>query len=106
MNAVVIQMISISQYWWIQWLDALKIRHFNAGYITMSRLEHIDWLAYQMYIGLCNLWFRSFQRLPGARFTNGFLPAIQTRWKLCIAITPLLAITSQQIFARAMYKIM
>ena len=37
----------------------------------------------------------------GARFTNGFLPAIQIRWKLRLAITPLLAIKSQQIFAHA-----
>ena len=32
---------------------------------------------------------------PGARFTNGFLPAIQIRWKLRLAITLLLAIRSQ-----------
>ena len=38
---------------------------------------------------------------PGARFTNGFLPAIQIRWILRLAITPLLAIRSQQIFAHA-----
>ena len=31
-----------------------------------------------------------------------FLPAIQIRWKLRLAITPLLAIRSQQIFAHAM----
>ena len=37
----------------------------------------------------------------GARFTNVFLPAIQVRWKLRLAITPLLAIRSQQIFAHA-----
>ena len=36
---------------------------------------------------------------PGARFTNGFLPVIQIRWKIRLAITPLLAIRSQQIFA-------
>ena len=36
-----------------------------------------------------------------ARFTNVFLPAIQIRWKLRLAITPLLAIRSQQIFAHA-----
>ena len=38
---------------------------------------------------------------PGAHFTNGFLPAIQIRRKLCIAIIPLLAIWSQQIIAHA-----
>ena len=38
---------------------------------------------------------------PGARFTNSFLPPIQIRWKLRLAITPLLAIRSQQIFAHA-----
>ena len=38
---------------------------------------------------------------PGARFTNDFLPAIQTRWKLRLAVIPLLAIRSQQIFAHA-----
>ena len=38
---------------------------------------------------------------PGARFTNIFLPAIQIRWKLRLAITPLLAIRSQQSFAHA-----
>ena len=38
---------------------------------------------------------------PGARFTNGFLPAIQIRSKFRLATTPLLAIRSQQIFAHA-----
>ena len=37
----------------------------------------------------------------GARFTNDFLPAIQIRWKLRLALIPLLAIRSQQIFAHA-----
>ena len=36
-----------------------------------------------------------------ARFTNGFLPVIQIRWKLRLAVIPLLAIRSQQIFAHA-----
>ena len=39
--------------------------------------------------------------VPGARFTNGFLPAIQIRWKLRLAVIPLLAIRSRQIFAHA-----
>ena len=39
--------------------------------------------------------------LTGARFTNVFLPAIQIRWKLCLAVIPLLAIRSQQFFAHA-----
>ena len=38
---------------------------------------------------------------PGARFTNDFLPAIQIRWKLCLAVIPFVAIRSQQIFAHA-----
>ena len=38
---------------------------------------------------------------PGARFTNGFLPAIQIRWKLRLATIPLLAIRSQRNFAHA-----
>ena len=38
---------------------------------------------------------------PGARFTNDFLPAIQIRWKFRLAVIPLLAIRSQQIFAHA-----
>ena len=37
----------------------------------------------------------------GARFTNDILPAIQIRWKLCLAVITLLAIRSQQIFAHA-----
>ena len=37
----------------------------------------------------------------GALFTNDFLPAIQIRWKLRLAVIPLLAIRSQQIFAHA-----
>ena len=37
----------------------------------------------------------------GARFTNDFLPAIQIRWKLRLAVIPLLAIRSQQTFAHA-----
>ena len=32
------------------------------------------------------------RKRPGARFTNGFLPAIQIRWKLRLAVIPLLAI--------------
>ena len=38
---------------------------------------------------------------PGARFTKKNLPAIQIRWKLYHAITLLLAIRLQQIFAHA-----
>ena len=38
---------------------------------------------------------------PGARFINDFFPAIQIRWKLRLAVIPLLAIRSQQIFAHA-----
>ena len=38
---------------------------------------------------------------PGARFTNDFLPAIQIRWKLRLAVIPLSVIRSQQIFAHA-----
>ena len=38
---------------------------------------------------------------PGACFIKVFLPAIQIRWKLRLAITPLVAIRSQQIFAHA-----
>ena len=41
------------------------------------------------------------KRQPGAHFTNDFLPAIQIRWKLRLAVIPLLAIKSQQIFAHA-----
>ena len=37
----------------------------------------------------------------GDRFTNDFLPAIQIRWKLRLAVIPLLAVRSQQIFAHA-----
>ena len=40
--------------------------------------------------------------MPGARFTNDVLPAIQIRWKLCLAVIPLLAKRSQQISAHAM----
>ena len=39
--------------------------------------------------------------MPGAHFTNDFLLAIQTRWKLRLAVILLLAIRSQQIFAHA-----
>ena len=35
-------------------------------------------------------------------FTNDFLPAIEIPWKLCLAVIPLPAIRSQQIFAHAM----
>ena len=38
---------------------------------------------------------------PGAHFTNDFLPAIQIRWKLRVAVIPLLASRSHQIFAHA-----
>ena len=38
---------------------------------------------------------------PGPRFTKVFLPAIQIQWKLRLAIIPLLAIRSRQIFAHA-----
>ena len=36
---------------------------------------------------------------PGARLTNGFLPVIQIRWKIRLAVIPLLAIISRQFFA-------
>ena len=38
---------------------------------------------------------------PEARFPNDFLPAIQIRWKIRLAVIPLMAIKSQQIFAHA-----
>ena len=38
---------------------------------------------------------------PGAGFTKDILPTIQIRWKLCLALIPLLAIRLQQIFAHA-----
>ena len=50
-----------------------------------------------------NVFFRDFvlrahklfvKWVPGARFTNSFLPAIQIRWKFRLAITLLLAIRS------------
>ena len=42
-----------------------------------------------------------YQGYTGARFTNGLLPSIQIRWKLCPAVILLLAIRSQQNFAHA-----
>ena len=42
-----------------------------------------------------------FMKCTRARFTNGFLPAIQIRWKLRLAVIPLLAIRSRQTFAHA-----
>ena len=39
---------------------------------------------------------------PGAHFGNGILPAIQIRWKIRLAVIPLLVIKSQQFFAHAM----
>ena len=38
---------------------------------------------------------------PGARLTDDFLPMIQIKWKLRLALILLLAIGSQQIFAHA-----
>ena len=37
----------------------------------------------------------------GTSFTYDFLPAIQTRWKLRLAVIPLLSIRLRQIFAHA-----
>ena len=42
----------------------------------------------------------------GARFTNDLLSAIQIRWTLRLAIIPLPAIRSQQIFAHASCRVM
>ena len=39
-----------------------------------------------------------YKKKTGTRFTNDFLPAIQIRWNLRLAIIPLLAIGSQQNF--------
>ena len=46
-------------------------------------------------------WIKLSPSCPGARFTNDFLPAIQIRCKLRLAVIPLLAIRSQQIFVYA-----
>ena len=46
-------------------------------------------------------WTHSLWDSPGARSTNDFLPAIQIRWKIRLAVIPLLAIRSQQSFAHA-----
>ena len=50
-----------------------------------------------------SLWCMAISLLtyPGARFTNDFLPTIQIWWKLHLAVIPLPAIKSQQIFAHA-----
>ena len=69
--------------------------HSNHFRITSMRLE---WNFHRIWITM----EKSFVKwASGARFTNDILPAIQTRWKLRLAVIPLLAIRSQQIFAHA-----
>ena len=76
--------------WW-------KILHFiNISSWTNSGCSFAVYFNIRIYIIRAGNTSRT-----GARFTNGFLPAIQIRWKLRLSITPLLAIRSQQIFARA-----
>ena len=70
---------------------------FNDCYIR----KYTPWALLLAFIPT-GLWrHHGTQQAPGAHFTNVFLPTIQIRWKLRLAITPLLAIRSQQIFAHA-----
>ena len=74
--------------------DVCKISLWSVTYILNWSTPNFDWISNSIEISLVG-------RAPGARFTNDFSPAIQIRWKIRLAVIPLLAIRSQQIFAHA-----
>ena len=65
--------------WWFYWAAALPL-------IKRRATDRAIWINHTGSV---------------ARFTNGCSPTFQIRWKLRLAITPLLAIESQQVFAHA-----
>ena len=76
---------------WVKVTSVFSLFYYCTIYIYMC-----------IYIAiLCHIRLQFYWTKPGACFTNLFLPAIQIRWKLRLAIIPLLAIRSQQIFAHA-----
>ena len=74
---------------------------YNVPVRANPRLNHRLWLEIQYQ----PIFHKHVSRLvvyyTGVHFTNDFLPAIQIRWKLRLAVIPLLAIRSRQIFAHA-----
>ena len=101
-------------------MEVLILCSTNCLQIKLGQIEthvKIPFILNPVYVNLCvstpvTIYFSAKKNVlcvyqsvttlrPGASFTSGFLPAIQIRWKLRLAITPLLAIRSQQIFAHA-----
>ena len=74
--------------WHVQKFGAICLFTMELKKKNLKQNLNLDWKIFHE-MGPC----------PGARFTNDFLPAIQIRWKFCLAVIPLLAIRSQQIFA-------
>ena len=67
----------------------------------ITKKSNLSGIALGHWYAGTGLWYHDGCWWPGAHFTNDFLPAIQIRWKLRLAVIPLLAIRSQQIFAHA-----
>ena len=65
---------------------------FTASFVLV--VSCLMWPSTMAWQACGNIW-------PGACFINDFLPAIQIWWRLRLAVIPLLAIRSQQIFAHA-----
>ena len=92
----------------------------HEGVLTMTRKKkkqktpgHVTQKNVEISRGELNKMVGYLNSCPEARFNTDFLPKIQFRWKLRLAVIPLPAIRSQQIFAhattaqhscRAMYK--
>ena len=77
------------------------IRHTLFIFCSFNPAVSFKWLT---QLQCWSLYWRTWAVIifhPGARFTKDFLPAIQIRWKPCLAVILLLAIRSQQVFAHA-----
>ena len=91
------ELVSYFQQVWL-FVGGPRISGYARLFVAAQRLIVLVWLYRSKHRMRqpwhCGLW-------SGARFTNELLPPIQIRWKLRLAIIPLLAIRSQQFFAHA-----
>ena len=72
-----------------------EVRLLMLGLDAAGKISFQDFISLSRPLSPCNF------EPPGARFTNGFLSAIQIRWKRRLAVIPLRAIRSRQFFAHA-----
>ena len=81
-------------------LEAMLTQFYAALWHSQAMMSYITDI-HCLWICPCVVIATSTKVYPGTRFTNVILPVIQIQWKIRLAITPLLAIRSQQIFAQA-----